>query len=148
MSVDAPFDTIPNHSTQFGTILHYSVPLGTIQHCKVPFCRFQNHLATFGTLQYQFAPIHTIQYNSAAFSTIRHHSTPFGNIWYHSVQEIIILPDSILQAGTFQIINLAEDPRWKRVRQYTCPLPQTKTKTSIMGGDRGRLTQNNRGGQT
>ena len=64
------------------------------------------------------------------------------------LQEVIPLCGSILQAGTCQIFSLAEDPRWKQVWQYTCPLPQTKTKTIIMGGDRDGLTQNNRLGQT
>ena len=56
--------------------------------------------------------------------------------WMGFLQEIIPLRGSILQAGTCQIFSLAEDPRWSRVWQYTCPLPQTKTKTIIMGGDR------------
>ena len=57
------------------------------------------------------------------------------------------LRGSILQAGTCQIFSLAEDPRWKQVWQYTCPLPQTKTK-AFMGEDRDRLTQNNSWEQT
>ena len=60
------------------------------------------------------------------------------------LQEIIPLRGPILQAGTCQIFSLAEDPRWSRLWQHTCPLPQTKTKTIMTGGDRDRLTQNNR----
>ena len=59
------------------------------------------------------------------------------------LQETIPLRGSILQAGTCQISSLAEGPRWSQVWQYTCPLPQTKTKTIKMGWDRDRLTQNN-----
>ena len=33
-------------------------------------------------------------------------------------QEIIPLRGSILQAGTCQILSLAENPRWSRVWQY------------------------------
>ena len=63
------------------------------------------------------------------------------------LQEILPLRGSILQAGTCQIFSL-EESKWSRVWQYTCPLPQTKTKTFIMGEDRDRLTQNYSWGQT
>ena len=64
------------------------------------------------------------------------------------LQEIIPLRGSILQAGIFQIFNLAEDPRWSQVWHFISPFPQTKTKTIIVGGDgdKDRLTQNNGGG--
>ena len=58
------------------------------------------------------------------------------------LQEIVSLRGSILQAGTCQIFCLAEDPRWSRVWQYTGQLPQTKTKTFLIGGDKEKLTQN------
>ena len=61
------------------------------------------------------------------------------------LQETIPLRGSILQAGTCQISSLAEGPRWSQVWQYTCPFPQTKTKTIIMGGDKDRLTQDKLG---
>ena len=64
------------------------------------------------------------------------------------LHEILSLRGSILQAGTYQIFSLAEDPRLSRVWQYTYLLPQTKTKTIIMGGDKDRLTQNDRRGLT
>ena len=35
------------------------------------------------------------------------------------LQEILPLSGSILQAGTYQILSLAENPRWSRVWQYT-----------------------------